>query len=173
MKLHLKLFGNCVNTYPMLSIKQNNKLLEFEIVDNKELNLDLKNTTFTLGMSNKLFGQNRIWDTVLDSQGNIIADKNITINCFEIDDVDIVHLLKKLDYVSKEHGSITVDDACIRYNGHWEFSISENPYDWIIDTNTKRTNEYRDTSYFSDFTILNNYTDHYHYINKIKNLLDI
>jgi hypothetical protein len=124
-------------------------------------------------MYNKSFGTNQIWDTKLDESGNILADKFIQIKEIEIDEVSILWLLRKVDYNSKEQGYLMVTDNCLRFNGNWNFPIGENPYDWIIDTNTKRTNEYRDTSYFSDFTILNDYTDHYHFINKIKNLLDI
>jgi hypothetical protein len=66
-----------------------------------------------------------------------------------------------------------VHDACLRFNGDWHFPIGDNPYDWIIDTTYQQTNEYRDTSYFSDYTIINNYSEHYQYITKIRNLLDI
>lgn len=173
MRLYLKLHGECGHSYPILTLKQNKKVLEFEIVKNQEIELDLENNTFSLGMYNKLFGENQIWDTKIDSEDNIVADKVIHIDRFKIDDVDIIHLLPKLTYDSIEHGFMPIHDACIRFNGHWVFPIEDNPYDWIIDMNTQQTNEYRDTSYFSDFTILNNYTDHYYYMNKIRKLLDI
>tara|TARA_R110001592_G_scaffold167787_1_gene403445 strand:+ start:18 stop:539 length:522 start_codon:yes stop_codon:yes gene_type:complete len=173
MKLYLKLRGEQGHNWPILNIKQDGVFQKFEIIEFQEIDIDLDNAPFTLGMYNKLFGKNRIWDTKVDREGNIIADKIIWIERFEIDEVDIIHLLPKLSYNSIEQGFLTINDKCIRFNGNWSFDIGENPYDWIIDTNTKKTNEYRDTSYFSDFTILNNYTEHYHYINKIKKILGI
>ena len=173
MRLYLKLRGEKGHSYPKLTLKQNEKVLEFEIVDNKEIDLDLDNANFTLGMYDKLFGKNQIWDTIIDSENNIVADKVIYIDRFEIDGVDIVHLFPKLTYESVEHGYMTIHDACIRFNGDWKFPIEDNPYDWIIDMNNQQTNEYRDTSYFSDYTIVGNYSDHYRYMNKIRKLLDI
>ena len=173
MKLLLNIVGEMGHTWPVLTIEQNKKLHEFEIIESQVIEVSLDNSPFTLGMRNKLFGENRIWDTKVDKDNNIIADKLIKIDGFMIDEVDVVHLLKKLVYTSKEHGDITVGDACIRFNGYWVFPIQDNPYDWIIDMNTQRGNEYRDTSYFSDYTIVNNYSDHYHFINKIKQTLKI
>jgi len=173
VRLYLEARGEQGYSYPKLTFKQNKKKLEFEIIENKEIDLDLDNANFTLGMYNKLFGKNQIWDTIIDRENNIIADKVIHIDRFEIDDVDIVHLLPKLTYESIEHGSMTIHDACIRFNGHWIFPIKDNPYDWIIDMNNQKTNEYRDTSYFSDYTIVGNYSEHYHHMNKIRKLLNI
>jgi len=173
MKLLLDLVGELGHSWPILTIEQNNKLHEYEIIESKVIEVSLDNSPFTLGMRNKLFGENRIWDTKSDKDGNIIADKVIQIKGFMIDEVDVVHLLSKMVYSSKEHSDITVHDAIIRFNGCWKFPITENPYDWIIDMNTQRTNEYRDVSYFSDYTIVNNYSEHYHFINKIKQTLGI
>jgi len=173
MNLHLKLRGEQGHSWPKLTVTQKKHLNEYEIQGYTELDISLDNAPFSIGMNNKLFGQNRLWDTKTDSDNNIIADKLIWIDRFEIDEVDITHLFSKISYHSLEQGLLTIHDKCIRFNGHWYFDIGDNPYDWIIDINTQKTNEYRDTSYFSDFTILNNYTDHYHFINKIRKLLGI
>jgi len=173
MNLHLNLRGECGHNWPIIKIKQNAKVHEYEINEHKEIDIALDNAPFTIGMYNKLFGKNRIWDTKSNSNGDIIADKIIWIDRLEINEVDVAHLLPKLSYNSIEQGFLSIYDKCIRFNGDWLFDIGENPYDWIIDANTKQTNEYRDTSYFSDFTIINNYSGHYYYIKKIKKILGI
>lgn len=156
----------------MTIIQAENKY-EYQIEEETAVSVTLDNAPFQLGMYNKSFGTNRIWDTKTDSDGNIVADKFIKIKDIIIDEVSVLHLLTKIDYDSKEQGCTTVHDGCLRFNGYWKFNIGENPYDWIIDMRYQQTNEYRDTSYFSDYTIINNYSDHYHYINKIRKLLDI
>ena len=89
MKLYLKLRGEQGHNWPILNIKQDGVFQKFEIIEFQEIDIDLDNAPFTLGMYNKLFGKNRIWDTKVDREGNIIADKIIWIERFEIDEVDI------------------------------------------------------------------------------------
>jgi len=173
MNLKINALGSFCNSWPILTITQNNNKFEYSIQEETTLNIVLDNAPFQIGMYNKSFGTNRVWDTKTDSDGNIIQDKSIKINLIEIDEVDISHLLIKLDYNSIEQGYLTIHDSHIRFNGEWNFPTGKNPYDWIIDTTYQQTNEYRDVSYFSDSTIINNYRDHHHYIQKIKKLLDI
>lgn len=173
MNLEIKATGFFYNTWPILTITQNGTKFDYPIENETDVSIVLENAPFQLGMYNKSFGTNKIYDTKLDASGNILEDKFIKIEEIEIDEVSILWLLRKVDYNSKEQGCLIVHDNCLRFNGGWNFPIGDNPYDWIIDTTYQKTNEYRDTSYFSDYTILNNYGDHYQYINKIKKLLDI
>ena len=173
MNLEIKAHGFFCNTWPVLTIAQNGTKFEYSVENETDVSIVLDNAPFQLGMHNKSFGTNKIYDTKLDASGNILADKFIKIEEIKIDEVSVLRLLPKVDYNSKEQGSIIIHDSCLRFNGDWSFPIGNNPYDWIIDTTYQQTNEYRDTSYFSDYTILNNYSDHYQYINKIRKLLDI
>lgn len=173
MNLEIKAQGFFCNTWPVMTIIQAENKYEYQIEEETDVNATLDNAPFQIGMYNKSFGTNRVWDTKSDSSGNIVADKFIKIKDITMDGVSVLHLLVKMDYNSKEQGCYTIYDSCLRFNGNWNFDIGENPYDWIIDKTYQQTNEYRDTSYFSDYTIINNYSDHYHYINKIKKILDI
>lgn len=173
MNLEIKATGFFYNTWPILTITQNGTKFDYPIENETDVSIVLENAPFQLGMYNKSFGTNKIYDTKLDASGNILEDKFIKIEEIEIDEVSILWLLRKVDYNSKEQGCLMVTDSCLRFNGEWNFPIGDNPYDWIIDTKYQKTNEYRDTSYFSDYTIINNYSDHYQYINKIRKILDI
>ena len=173
MNLEIKAQGFFCNTWPIMTITQGENKYEYHLEEETDVSITLDDAPFQLGMYNKSFGTNHVWDTKTDDAGNITADKFIEIKEIQIDEVSILRLLSKVDYNSKEQGCLIVHDNCLRFNGGWNFSIGDNPYDWIIDTTYQKTNEYRDTSYFSDYTILNNYSDHYQYINKIKKLLDI
>lgn len=187
MNLEIKAHGFFCNTWPVLTITQHGTKFEYPVEEETDISIVLDNAPFQLGMHNKnkqfrlvhsgmhnnSFSTNRVWDTKSDASGNIIADKFIELKEIKIDEVSVLRLLPKVDYDSEEQGSIAIHDNCLRFNGDLNFPISDNPYDWIIDTTYQQTNEYRDTSYFSDYTILNNYSDHYQYINKIKKLLDI
>jgi hypothetical protein len=173
MNLEIKAQGFFCNTWPVLTITQNGTKFEYSVENETDVSIVLDNAPFQLGMYNKSFGTNRVWDTKTDNNGNIVQDKFIKFTKISIDDVSVLPLLIKIDYNSKEQGCHIVHDACLRFNGDWHFPIGDNPYDWIIDTTYQQTNEYRDTSYFSDYTIINNYSEHYQYITKIRNLLDI
>jgi hypothetical protein len=171
MNLKIKTAGFFCNTWPVMTIIQGENKYEYQIEEESDVNLVLDNAPFQIGMFNKSFGKNRIWDTKTDSSGNILEDKFIEIKEIEIDEVSVLHLLTKIDYNSKEQGCCIVHDRCLRFNGHWNFDIGENPYDWIIDKNYQKTNQYRDTSYFSDFSVVTDYREHYYYIKKIKDIM--
>jgi len=173
MNLTLNMQGSFCNGWPILTITQDENKYDHTIEEHTSVSMDLDNRPFRLGMYNKSFGNNHRWDTKTDQSGNILEDKFIKFTDILIDDVSVLHLLTKIDYNSKEQGCHIVHDSCLRFNGYWNFPIGDNPYDWIIDTIYQQTNEYRDTSYFSDYTIINNYAEHYPYIRKIRNILDI
>lgn len=173
MKLYLKLRGEHSNSWPILTISQCETKFEYEITENFDISLDLNNEPFSIGMFNKNFGTKRIWDTKVDTDGKIIQDKIIWVDRLEIDEVDITNILKNIDYKSIENGYISVGDKCLRFNGYWNFDIGDNPYDWIIDARTQKTNQYRTIGYHSDYTLVGKYDEHHKYIDKIKKLLNV
>lgn len=76
MSLSLKLFGSCG---PSLEIKHNGELLYQGVVDGK-VQLDfpiviIKGDVVEISGIGKRFGENGVWDTVVDEQGNIVSDK--------------------------------------------------------------------------------------------------
>ena len=175
MLIKFNLFGQYCNSWPILKVLQHNEVVyEQEVIEQTKIELDLPATHIQFGMSNKSFGQNRRWDTKMDSNRNIIADKIILINSIHLDDVDITHLLSHIKYSSLEHGPLEVHDKAIRFNGSWSLDISNNTYDYIIGVNNNIANEInkdRKFSYFSNFSIVGDYSEHHETIEKIKSYL--
>ena len=173
MQLQMKLCGFYCNSWPRLTVKQDNKTIyEKVITDQHSLELDLENKPFSIGMKNKRFGLDNVWDTHVDADGNIIADKYIKIKRISLDDVEFEKNLHKLSYQSKEHGVILSHDKTIRFNGYWQFDVDNNPYDWIIDLNNRSdSNERTDVSYFSNYESHSNYDDHHKIIAEIREMI--
>ena len=174
MHLEMEIEGFYCNSWPKLTIKQNNKILyEESVVNSQKVDMQIENKPFTIGMENKSFGSNNIWDTHVDNDGNVIADKYIVIKNIALDDVNFEHNLHKLPYQSIEHGATNTFDQSIRYNGHWQIDTYKNPYDWIIDLANMQQDENRKVSYFSDYESHGHYDDHKEVIDKIKEILKI
>ena len=175
MQLQMELTGFYCNSWPKLTIKQNNKTLYDEFVENfHTVDMQIENKPFSIGMENKSFGEDNIWDTHTDSNGNITADKYFVIKNITLDDVNFEHNLHKLPYQSVEHGETSSHDQSIRFNGYWQIDTEGNPYNWIIDLSNKKVDtETRKVSYFSDYESHGNYTDHKAVMDEIREILEI
>lgn len=172
MLLKMEITGFYCNSWPILTIKQNNiKVFEQPVINNNSVNLSIANKPFTIGMENKSFGQDNVWDTTVDEDGNIIADKYIQINTIAIDDVEFEQNLHKIPYHSIENGKTDVYDKTIRFNGYWDIDLEGNPYNWLIDIANHSENTGPKLSYFSDYNVIGNFKDHYSVIDKIRKLI--
>lgn len=174
MQLCADIQGSFCNSWPTLTITQDALVIELLIENSQQIQIELQNKPFSLGMSAKSFGNNNVWDTKTDLDNKIIEDKSISINSLKIDDVEIVHHLNKLDYNSIEHGPLRVDDCTIRFNGQWSINTGKNPYNWIIDTVNTHTNSNdnrKNLSYFSSYNIVGDYSEHYQAIFEIRELI--
>ena len=170
MNLKLNLVGTFVNSWPILTIKQGNKRHEYTVKGNTELDIDLADETFTLGMYNKSFGQNHVWDTVIDKQGNVVEDKYIQINRFDIDEVDVTELFIFMTYRSIEQGDQVLHDGVIRFNGCWKFDIPDGiPLNCIIEMRNRSLDDIEVINHFSDYTIRDK-DEQYAMIEKIRDL---
>lgn len=170
MKLDLNVIGTFCNTWPELTIQQNNNIVFCNHIENiTSISLTLDYAPFAVGMQNKKFGENNEWDTLVDQDNNILADKTIIINEFLLDDVSILGLLKYLNY-----NDTTIDDNILRFNGNWNFDISTSAYDYIIDLNYSLAPKVdKKLSTYSDTSILGQYEEHRKLIKKIRDTLDI
>ena len=170
MKLDLNVTGTFCNTWPELTIQQNNKIVFCNPIENiTSISLTLDYAPFTVGMQNKSFGNNNVWDTLVDQDNNVLADKTITIDEFLLDDVSVLKLLPNIKYEDS-----FIYDSVLRFNGFWIFSISTTAYDYIIDLrNSVKKQKSKELSYFSDTTVVGDYSDHYAVIERIRNTLDI
>lgn len=174
MQICIDLQGSFCNSWPELTIVQDDLAINRSIENSQQIQIELQNKPFSIGMLNKSFGNNNVWDTNTDSNNNIVEDKSILINSLKIDDVEFVHHLNKLDYNSIEHGSLRIYDCTIRFNGQWTIGTGENPYNWIIDTvNTHNNNNdtRKNLSYFSGYNIVGDYSAHYQVISEIRELI--
>lgn len=173
MHLEMEIEGFYCNSWPKLTIKQNNKTYYEEfIINSQKVVMQIENKPFTIGMENKSFGGNDVWDTTIDSEGNITADKYLVIKSISLDDVNFEHNLYKLPYQSIEHGETYSHDQSIRFNGYWKIDAEDNPYSWIIDLNNKKVDdETRKVSYFSDYQSHSNYDDHHQLIDEIRKII--
>lgn len=174
MHLEMEIEGFYCNTWPKLTIRQDNKILYEEfIINSQKIDMQILNEPFTVGMENKSFGDNNVWDTNLDANGNITADKYIVIKNISIDDVNFAHNLHKIPYQSTEHGATNTFDQSIRYNGFWQIETDTNPYNWIIDITNKKEDNTPTVSYFSNYEHHGYYDDQKKVINEIKDILEI
>ena len=173
MNLKLELVGTCVNTWPILTIKQGNKRYDYTVEGATVLDIDLDDNSFSLGMYNKSFGQNRVWDTKIDENNNVVEDKYIQINSFLIDEVEINDLFMWMTYSSIEQGDQVLHDGVIRFNGYWHFDIQDGmPYNWIIDIRTPAPTDKKAVNYFSDYTVRDK-DEQYKMMDKIRKLISI
>jgi len=176
MKIELTVTGAFCNTWPDLTIQQNDNVVFCNAIKNTTIiSLTLDYAPFSVGMQNKNFGNNNVWDTLVDQDNNILADKLITVNEFLLDDVSILSLLPSIEYTDAlSSASKFITDCTIRYNGFWKFNISSNAYDYIIDIkNSMNHNIKKEVNYQSDVSNIGNYDDHYAIMQKIKSALNI
>lgn len=98
-----------------------NKILSFDLAD-----ADVYNVSFA-GI-NKLSGENNIWDTILDENGNILKDKSILINDISINSISMGDIWIR----SQSFNSGTFNYKGFYENGELNFSIENPVLDWII-----------------------------------------
>ena len=175
MKLSLVLESTWCNTWPVLTIKQYDKIvLDQEINKPTRIDLELDYASFCLGMFGKSFGTNRVWETWVDDDGNITDDKLIIIKSFRLDDVDIADILHYLPMDTDQQGVINIYDKTLRFNGEWVFDITDSAYQWIIKTkNQNKTRTGESKSYFSDVEIVGDYSQHHDIIDRIKDIMKL
>lgn len=137
MKLKLDLVGNKCNEYPHLTILYNQQIVYSDLVKEHaiiELNIDLVSVnTLVLKGIGKSQGQDGKWDTVLDSAGNIVEDKNLLINNIWFDDIAMdrrwIQSLPKYN----TNDSMEICNMGMWENGHIEFNIQLPLLNWIIE----------------------------------------
>lgn len=174
----ISLYGNYCNSWPeiSLSIGEFYKVYIVEQTVEIDLTLDLAQpTVLTCGLVNKSFGNNNVWDTTVDSNGNITNDKYIKINDFRLNDVSILNFLHKYVYQTNNE-SMYVYDNTLRFNGEWNIPLTVPVYNWII-MERKFLNykdpDSADISYFSNYkNVHNDYDKQLVIIDKLDRILE-
>jgi hypothetical protein len=136
MKFKLNLTGSKCNEYPRLTVLHNQQVIYSELIEESvEVDLDIelqKDNQITLQGIDKSQGDNGKWDTQIDTDKRIIADKWLSINNIWIDDISMgSEWIKSLTLVTNT-GTKQFLTGTWWDNGSINFSIEFPLIDWII-----------------------------------------
>jgi hypothetical protein len=183
MKIEVEVVGSFCNTWPNLIIEINNEVIFDGLVEGKKhLALEFeelieKNNVLVIGMNNKSFGQNKIWDTKT-KQNVILEDKTIRVLSLKLNGVECRDLFGNKFYVKRTHKQPSyfpdvVDSVdTMNYNGYFTFSFDMPLYNSIINKKFKKDGGPTNASYFSNYTKVFHYEDEKKIIKDIYKILD-
>lgn len=181
MKIIIDIKGTFCNTWPNLVVEINKQeIFSGKIENEQSIQLQfnqLQNTgnRFVIGMNNKSFGENGVWDTKI-KDNKIIQDKTLSVESIRLDDVECKSLLHNTFYVHRVKGQPTyfpdkVNSAgMMNYNGYFTFSFDLPLYNSLINQKYKQPVD-KDISYFSNYTKVFHYEEEIEVINKIYDVL--
>lgn len=177
----LKLRPAYCNRWPELTVSHNNKIIFKNIIDcAQQVSIEYteeNNNIITVGMSNKHFGEDNIWDTKTDEKGNILEDLTLTLEDALICDISIKEIfLKNMYLISKSSGPELLDDkvysnGTMNFNGYFKFEYRLPLISSIINQKFKLPADH-EKSYYSNYTTLFEYDQEIELIQDIERLLD-
>jgi hypothetical protein len=183
MKISVKAIGTFCNTWPNLVIEINNQKIYDGLLEGaQDIELyhdDLlkKGNMFVIGMNNKSFGKNRIWDTKSENN-KIIEDKSIKIQSLKLEGVECKDLFGNKFHVRRvdKQPSYFPDQVeavdTMNYNGYFCFGFDLPLYNFLINKKFKKAT--KKISYFSNYTKVFHYEHEEKIIREIeKNLKEI
>jgi hypothetical protein len=181
IKLDIKIRGTFCNSWPRLVIEFNNKkIFREEIQNDQKLSIILdgvqdNDNLLILGMDNKSFGTNGVWDTRIIN--NVVAeDKKIIIDSLKLNDIECKDLFKQKFYVKRTgkqpsyFPDVVNSYSTMNYNGYFKFNFSLPLYNDLINQKYKKPID-QNKSYFSNYTKTFHYEGEKKIINEISNLL--
>lgn len=181
MKIEITVIGTFCNTWPDLVLEINKQKVFETTVEGKQSYIlehnDLKPTSNSLviGMQNKLFGKNKVWDTkTVDNK--IVEDKTIRIVSLKLDDVECKDLFRnrfQVQRVDKQPSYFpeVVDSIdTMNYNGYFAFDFDLPLYNSLI-MKKHKSQDTNEVSYFSNYTKVFHYEGEQRIINDIKQQL--
>ena len=154
------------NHWPELTISFND-IVEFRHTIDQTMQLNMsfdekEQNKLTIGLSNKNFGENGVWNTTVDSENNIIEDLTLRIDEILINDVCIIDLLIKNQYnvikspSQQDLADKIYSDGTMYFNGYFVFEYTQPVLNSIINQKFKKSIN-KEKTYFS------NYTELFHY----------
>ena len=180
-KLTIQLSSTYCNRWPEITVVvDDSAVYSCSVVKNKDITIDIPDSgkhKVEIGMLNKHFGINNVWDTKTDSGGNIVEDLTLTILDAQVDTVSIRDiLLKNLFTVVKSSGQEFLDDqiysdGTVNFNGKFVFEYTNPIMNSIINQKFKIPVD-KNKSYFSNYTKIFHYEEEKCLINDIYRLLD-
>ena len=184
MKIDIVAVGTFCNSWPNLVVEGNNEtLFDGEIQNTKSITLEFtktvkKGNNIIIGMNNKSFGKDNIWDT--KTENNVIkGDKTIKILSLKLDGVECKELfnnkfnVKRTDRQPSYFPDVVDSVDVMNYNGYFGFGFDLPLYNSIIKMKFKRDHS-DEVSYFSNYTKVFHYDGEEKIIQEIKgNLREI
>jgi len=180
--LELEVTPTFCNEWPTLEVNHNKKLIFKEQVQTKEnytFYLDEDSTAtnkLEIGMCDKKFGKKGVWDTVSNSNGEIIKDKTITIDSCKMNGVDVKDLLLRnqfhvniVDQQPIYHPSKINSNGTINYNGTFYLTYELPLYNSLTNQKWKKAPD-DSLSYFSNHTLVFHYEEDQKLINEIEDI---
>ena len=174
--LHLNVTPTHCNEWPVIQIFHNNKTVYREkITKTQDLKFFLEpapDNKIEIGMCDKRFGKEDIWDT--ESQdGKIAKDRTLTINTCTLDKIDVMDILTRnkfqVQIVDKQpiyHPTVVESVGTMWYNGtffmHYKLPLLND----LTNQKWKKEQDHN-ISYFSNHTMM------FHYEEEIKILKEI
>ena len=175
------MIGTHCNTWPTLVLEINNDKVYCDTVKSRQKisveykSLKQQGNKLVIGMTNKSFGGNGVWDTV--SKNNVvIEDKTIELLSLKLDDVDCKDLFKNRFYVKRTDKQpsyfpdVIESIGVMNYNGYFSFDFDLPLYGSIINKKFKQDTN-KDLSYFSNYTKVFHYEEEIKVINEINAIL--
>lgn len=182
VNLYLKLIPTECNGWPNLIVEFNKKVIFNQLIKTtQELTLSIDDCTnhnnqLIIGMNNKSFGKNKIWDT-LTKDNKIIKDKTLKIEQAKLDDVDILDLLNKnlfrvnlVDQQPSYYPTKIYANSTMNYNGYFFINFDIPLYNSLTNQKFKQEKD-ENLSYFSNYTLKFHYEDEIKLIEKIEKKL--
>ena len=181
MKIDIEVVGTFCNNWPNLIVEINNKKIYDSTVKNKETitlefeDLITQGNKFVIGMVNKRFGKNSVWDTK-SKNNKIIEDQTITIVSLKLNDVECKQLFSNKFYVKRTDRQpsyfpdVVESVDTMNYNGYFTFGFDLPLHNSLINNKFKIPVD-QDKSYFSNYTKVFHYDEEISIINSIKEKL--
>ena len=180
MSVNLKLHINSTqcNHWPYIKIILNDiTVFDAEVTNSTDICLNLddikESNRLVIKHHSKSFGENRVWDTKVDSNGNIIEDCSFQITNIAFNDVEFNELAYKKIFFQYEnsHDPIYLN-SLVGFNGEFVIAFTRDIYSWLTLLKFKH-DIITDEEQFTNITQLYHYEKEVPLINEIKDLLKL
>jgi len=181
MKIEIEVVGTFCNSWPNMIVEINGEKIHDGFIEgDKIISMDFnrlleRGNKFVIGMDNKSFGRNKIWDTKT-RDNKIIEDKTLKVRSVKLDDVECKDLFHGRFYVKRSHEQpsyfpdVVESEDTMNYNGYFCFGFDLPLYNSIILSKFKNPSA-KEISYFSNYTKVFHYEGEKKIIEDIKNIL--
>ena len=132
LNLHIK--TKWCNHWPYIKILFNNQVLfDSEVENNLDISLNLENIQSVNELEichyNKSFGDNHVYDTKIDSDGNIIEDCNFQITNLSFDNIELNEVaFKRITFISNSSFTDMYLNNIVGFNGKFVITFLKDIY---------------------------------------------